>query len=114
MSNVASVRKQEAGLTVLVDFGPPNYALADYPTSARVIADGSTFLAAVGMESADPDEVALLEALGYQAVLGIGVPAGENSYLMEIYSHDGYADLAEIAPLARILTAYCVTRVGQR
>ncbi|MCG7594415.1 diguanylate cyclase [Mycobacterium sp. PSTR-4-N] len=112
VSNVASVRKREAGLTVLVDFGPPNYALADYPASARAIADGSTFLAAVGMESADPDEIALLRELGYRAVLGIGVPAGDTGYLLEIYSHDGYTDLAEIAPLARVLAAYCVTRVS--
>lgn len=112
VNNVASVRKREAGLTVLIDFGPPNYALADYPASARAMADGSTFLAAVGMESADPDEIALLRELGYQAVLGVGVPAGQTDYLIEIYSHDGYADLAEIAPLARILAAYCVTRVS--
>ncbi|MEW5809294.1 MAG: sensor domain-containing diguanylate cyclase [Actinomycetota bacterium] len=112
VSNVASVRKQEAGLTVLVDFGPPNYLLEDYPASARAVADGTTFLAAVGLESADPDEVDLLGQLGYQAVLGVGVPAGETSYLLEIYSHDGYAHLAEIAPLARVLGAYCVTRLS--
>ncbi len=112
VSNVASVRKRDAGLTVLVDFGPPNYSIEDYPATARAIADGTTFLAAVGMESADPDETALLRELGYQAVLGVGVPAGETGFLMEIYSHDGYADLAEIAPLARVLAAYCVTRVS--
>ncbi|OKH64092.1 hypothetical protein EB72_09930, partial [Mycobacterium sp. SWH-M1] len=112
VNNVSSVRKREAGLIVLVDFGPPNYSLEDYPATARAIADGTTFVAAVGMESADPDEVALLRELGYQAVLGVGIPAGETSYLMEIYSHDGHADLAEVAPLARVLAAYCVTRVS--
>ncbi|TRW89288.1 sensor domain-containing diguanylate cyclase [Mycolicibacterium sp. 018/SC-01/001] len=114
ISNVASVRKREAGLTVLVDFGPPTYALDDYPASARAIADGTTFLAAIDMESSDPDEVALLSQLGYQAMLGIGVPAGETSYLLEIYSHDGYAHLADIAPLARVLAAYCVSTVQRK
>ena len=64
------------------------------------------------MEGSDPDEVALLVRLGYQAVLGVGVPAGARGYLLEFYSHDGYQALADIAPLAQVLAAYCVSRLS--
>ncbi|BBX67636.1 hypothetical protein MPSYJ_10970 [Mycolicibacterium psychrotolerans] len=112
VSNVASVRKRDAGLTVLVEFGPPLYDMEDYPASAAAVADGSTFLAAVDLEGSDPDEVALLVQLGYQAVLGVGVPADECSYLLEFYSHDGHQALADITPLAQVLAAYCVSRLS--
>jgi hypothetical protein len=112
VSNVSSVRKRDAGLTVLVEFGPPLYDMADYPASAAAVADGSTFLAGVDLEGSDPDEVALLVQLGYQAVLGVGVPAGERSYLLEFYSHDEHQALADIAPLAQVLAAYCASRLS--
>ena len=112
VSNVASVRKRDAGLTVLVEFGPPLYDMDDFPASAAAVADGSTFLAAVDLEGSDPDEVALLVQLGYRAVLGVGVPADECSYLLEFYSHDGHQALVDIAPLAQVLSAYCVSRLS--
>ncbi len=112
VSNVSSVRKHDAGLTVLVEFGPPAYAMKDYPASARAVADGSTFLAAAGLPESDPAEVALLAELGYQAVLGVGVPAHDRGYLLEFYSHDGYEALADIAPLAQVLATYCVSRLS--
>lgn len=112
VSNVASVRKRDAGLTVLVEFGPPLYDMEDYPASARAVAEGSTFLAAVGLEGSDPDEVALLVQLGYQAVLGVGVPDGARGYLLEFYSHDDHQALAGIGPLAQVLAAYCVSRLS--
>ncbi|MGE0218921.1 diguanylate cyclase domain-containing protein [Mycolicibacterium sp.] len=107
--SVDSVRK-ESGLSVLTDLGPSHYALADYPASARAIADGSTFVAAVGLDGSDPAEVALLTKLGYRAVLGVGVMAGSCRYLLELYSHDGHAHLVEIAPHIEVLAAYCVSR----
>jgi len=110
--NVASVRKHNAGLTVLVEFGPPAYDLAAYPASERAVADGSAFLAAVGMDGADADEVALLTQLGYRAVLGVGVPAAGPSYLLEFYSHGGHESLAAIAPQVQVLAAYCASRLG--
>lgn len=112
VSNVASVRKRDAGLTVLVEFGPPLYDMDDYPASARAVAEGSTFLAAVDLEGSDPDEVALLVHLGYQAVLGVGVPDGARGYLLEFYSHDDHQALAGIAPLAQVLASYCVSRLS--
>jgi diguanylate cyclase (GGDEF)-like protein len=111
LRNVASVHNRDAGLTVLIDFGPPAYELAHYPASDRAIAEGAVFLAAVGLEGSDADEVALLTQLGYQAVLGVGVPAAGCSYLMEFYSHGGHDDLAAIAPQVQVLAAYCASRL---
>ena len=108
--SVDSVLKQESGLSVLTDLGPLSYGLADYPASARAVTESSTFVAAVGLDGSDPAEIALLSKLGYRAVLGVGVHAGDRRYLIEFFSHDGYVELAEIAPLVQVLVGYCVSR----
>ncbi len=105
-----SVLKQDSGLTVLTHLGPTVYELSDYPVSAKAVAEGTAFVTAVGLEGSDPAEIALLEELGYQAGLGVGVRAGERRYLLEFFSHEGYAELAATAPHVLVLAAYCVSR----
>lgn len=114
MRSVDTVRKQRSGLTVLTELGAVSYHLSDYPASARAIAEGSTFLAAIDLDESDPAETALLAKLGYRAVLGVGVPARDAHYLLEFYSHDGHAELVRIAPHVQVLAAYCVSRSTER
>lgn len=106
-----SVLHESSGLSVLTDHGPSLYALADFPASARAVSEGTAFVAAIDLEGSDPAETALLVKLGYRAVLGVGVPAGDTCYLLEFFSRDGHQDLVEIAPLVRVLVSYCVSRV---
>ena len=108
--SVDSVLKQESGLSVLTDLGPTVYELTDYPVSAKAVAEGTTFVTAVGMDGSDPAEMALVEKLGYQAGLGVGVRAGKRHYLLELFSHEGPSELAAIAPHVLVLAAYCASR----
>ncbi|WNG87448.1 sensor domain-containing diguanylate cyclase [Mycobacterium sp. ITM-2016-00317] len=110
--SVDSVHRDESGLRVLTDLGPSTYELARYPTSARAVTEGSTFVAAVDLADSDPAEVALLARLGYAAVLGVGVLAGHRNYLLEFFSHDGHHELARIGPMVEVLGAYCVSRLS--
>ncbi|MDG4667040.1 hypothetical protein [Mycobacterium sp. 236(2023)] len=111
VAGVDTVLRKGSGLSVMTDLGPDSYDLADYPATATALADGSSFVAAVGLDGSDPAETALLAKLGYRAVLGVGVHAGEDCFLMEFYSHDGYQHLIEIASLTRVLANYCVSRI---
>ena len=110
--SVDSVFQAGSGLTVLTDLGPTSYEMDEFPASARAIDEGTFFVAGLRLEGSDPAEVALLSRLGYQAVLGIGVPAGQTCYLLEFYSHIGHEGLAEIAPLITVLAAYCVSKLS--
>ena len=110
--SVDSVLRPESGLSVMTHLGPDSYDLADFPATARALAEGTTFVAAVGLDGSDPAEVALLSKFGYRAVLGIGVPAGRGCFLLEFFSHGGYQELFEIAPLVRVLAGYCGSRLS--
>lgn len=106
-------RRQDYGLSVITDLGPSWYELVDYPASARAVAEGTTFVAALDMDDADGAEAVLLGRLGYQAVLGVGVLAGPKRYLLEFFSHDGHLGLTRLAPLVEVLAAYCVSRLSE-
>ena len=70
---VDSARDSVSGLWVLsADAAPEGYPLSHYPMTARAIATGSSFIAAVDLDGSDPAETALLEQLGYRAVLAAG------------------------------------------
>ncbi len=110
---VDAVFRPDSGLSVLTELGPPVYSLKDYPATARAVREGTWFVAATGLEGSDPAETALLGRLGYKAVLGVGVPAGQTCYLIEFFSHDGYQQLFDIAPMAQVLAVYCVSRLSE-
>ncbi|MGY4651240.1 diguanylate cyclase domain-containing protein [Mycobacterium sp. URHB0021] len=106
---VDSARDSVSGLWVLsADAAPERYPLSHYPMTARAIATGSSFIAAVDLEGSDPAETALLDQLGYRAVLATGVSDAEHGYLLEIFSADTHTALAEIATSVRVLAHYCV------
>ena len=111
--SVDAVFRPDSGLSVLTELGPPVYSLKDYPATARAVREGTWFVAATGLEGSDPAETALLGRLGYKAVLGVGVPAGQTCYLIEFFSHDGYQQLFDIAPMAQVLATYCVSRLSE-
>jgi diguanylate cyclase (GGDEF)-like protein len=104
----------ESGLAILTDLGVAAGQLSNYPESARAVAEADTFVAAVGLEGSDPAELALLEKLGYQAVLGVGVHGARKRYLVEFYSSEGHEDLAEFAALVQVLAHYCVSGATDR
>jgi len=107
---VDSARDSVSGLWVLsADAAPEGYPLSHYPMTARAIATGSSFIAAVDLDGSDPAETVLLEQLGYRAVLAAGVSDAEHGYLLEIYSADTHTALAQIATSVRVLAHYCVS-----
>ncbi len=111
---VAGALHPNSGLRVL---GPPAdedvlYLLADYPSTARALAEGSAFTAGVDLPGSDPAEVRVLHQLGYRAVLAVGIFDGERGYLVEIYFDSDHAELVAVAPLARVLAHYCVRNVA--
>ena len=107
---VDSVRDSVSGLWVLsAEAAAEVYPLSDYPATARAIATGSSFIAAVDLDGCDPAEAALVERLGYRAVLAVGVSDAEHGYLLEIYSAGTHTALAEIATSVRVLAHYCVS-----
>lgn len=108
MCGVDSVHDEYSGLAKLhnIDAGT-EYALADYPWTARVMASsGAAFLAEVGRQDCDAAEAALLTEFGYHAVLAVGVRAAGRGYLLEIFARPRHA-LAAVAPHVRVLAAYC-------
>ena len=99
---VASALEPSSGLRVL---GPPEdegvlYPLADYPSTARAIAEGSAFVTGVDLSGSDPAEVKVLHELGYRAVLAVGIVDGQRGYLVEIYSDSDHTELIAVAPHA--------------
>ncbi len=110
--SIDSVLRQESGLSVMTELGPASYDVCDYPATAKALTEGTVFVAAIGLDGSDPAETALLSKFGYRAVLGVGVPAGQRCFLLEFFSHGDYQELIEIAPLVRVLAAYCVSRLS--
>jgi diguanylate cyclase (GGDEF)-like protein len=106
---VESARDGVSGLRVLAAPQDMVFPLADYPATARALATGVPFLAAVDLPESDPAEVALLDELGYRAVLVATAGDGVTRYIVEIYSDTGHAELAAIAPQVRVLAQFCCT-----
>jgi diguanylate cyclase (GGDEF)-like protein len=107
---VAGALDPNSGLRVL---GPPAdedvvYPLADYPSTAQALAEGSAFTAGVDLPGSDPAEVQVLRQLGYRALLAVGIFDRERGYLVEIYFDSDPTELTTVAPLARVLAHYCV------
>lgn len=110
--SVDIVLRPDSGLSVLTELGPSSYDLADYPATAQALAEGTSFVAAVGLDGSDPAETALLSKFGYRAMLAVGVPVGHQCFLLEFFSHGGYQELVDIAPLVQVLAAYCVSQLS--
>jgi len=113
IGGVAGALNPHSGLRVL---GPPAdenviYPLADYPCTARALAEGSAFTAGVDLPGSDPAELQLLHQLGYRALLAVGLFDQERGYLVEIYFDSDPTELVAVAPHARVLAHYCVRNV---
>ena len=94
--------------------GPPEdvvYPLAEYPSTARALAEGSAFVAGVDLSGSDPAEVKVLQKRGYRALLAVGIVDGQRGYLVEIYLDSDHTELIAVAPYARVLAHYCVRNV---
>jgi hypothetical protein len=110
---VESALDPSSGLRVL---GPPKdkdvvYPLAEYPSTAQALAEGSAFVAGVDLSGSDPAEVRVLHELGYRALLAAGIVDGQRGYLVEIYVDSDHAELVAAAPHARVLAHYCVRNI---
>ena len=110
---VAGALNPQSGLRVL---GPPEdedvvYPLAEYPSTAQALAEGTAFTAGVDLPGSDPAEIRVLHQLGYRALLAVGLFDRERGYLMEIYFDTDPTELTAVAPLARVLAHYCVRNV---
>ena len=108
---IVSALDPSSGLRVV---GPPEdvvYPLAEYPSTAQALAEGSAFVAGVDLSGSDPAEVKVLQKRGYRALLAVGIFDGQRGYLVEIYFDSDHTDLVAVAPLARVLAHYCVRNV---
>ncbi|AQA06755.1 hypothetical protein BVC93_26945 [Mycobacterium sp. MS1601] len=104
---VESTRDGVSGLRVLAAPEDTVYPLADYPATTQALATGIPFVAASDLPDCDPAEVALLDELGYHAVLGVTASDGTESFVLEIYSDTGHAELVAMQPHVRVLAQFC-------
>ncbi|KAA0090940.1 sensor domain-containing diguanylate cyclase [Mycolicibacterium sp. P1-18] len=105
---VDSLHDEYSGLAKLrrIDVGT-EYALADFPWTARVMASaGAAFVAEVSHEECDAAEAAVLMNLGYHAVLAVAVRSAGRGYLLELFARPRH-DLVAVAPHVRVLANYC-------
>src|SRR4029077_9033751 len=108
---VVSALDASSGLRVI---GPPEdvvYPLAEYPCTARALAEGSAFVAGVDLAGSDPAEVRVLQKRGSRALLAVGIFDGQRGYLAEIYFDSDHTELVAVAPHVRVLAHYCVRNV---
>jgi diguanylate cyclase (GGDEF)-like protein len=103
-----------SGLRVVEPTRDEIYPLTNYPATARAITQASAFIAGIDVPGSDPAEIEVLRELGYRAVLGVGIVDRQRGYLLEIYSDGDHAELAAIAPVARVLVHYCVRAMTGR
>jgi diguanylate cyclase (GGDEF)-like protein len=104
----------DSGLRVVEQAKDVVYPLADYPATARALEQDSAFIAGIDVPGSDPAEIEVLCELGYRALLAVGIFDGQRGYLVEIYSDGDHAELAAIAPVARVLAHYCVRAMTGR
>jgi diguanylate cyclase (GGDEF)-like protein len=115
LSGIDSLHHGGSGLRVLDAAEDTAYWLADFPATARAIAYGEVFVAALDLEGSDPAEIALLLEYEYYGVLGVGIADAQRRYLLEIYSDSEDVDLTGVAPYVRVLAHYCAAMTsGQR
>ena len=87
------------------------YPLADYPTTAEAIRNGTGFVVDIDRPGCDPAEVEVLRELGYRALLAVGTSDMQHGYLLEIYFDGDHPDLIAFAPHLRVLAHYCARGV---
>ena len=87
------------------------YPLADYPTTAEALENGTAFVVDIDRPGCDPAEVEVLRELGYRALLAVGTSDGRLDYLLEIYFDGNHPDLIAFAPHLRVLAHYCARSV---
>jgi diguanylate cyclase (GGDEF)-like protein len=90
------------------------YPLADYPTTAEAIRNGTAFVVDIDRPGCDPAEVEVLRELGYRALLAVGTSDMQHGYLLEIYFDGDHPDLIVLAPHLRVLAHYCARGVYGR
>ena len=107
---VASALDPHSGVRVLDAPVDDVYPLADFPTTARALAESDAFVAARDVPGSDPAELATLDALGYDSLLAVGAVGEGHSYLLELYGDRDTAPLAPAVSHARVLADYCMRR----
>ena len=88
------------------------YPLADYPTTAEALENGTAFVVDIDRPGCDPAEVEVLRELGYRALLAVGTSDARLGYLLEIYFDGNHPDLITFAPHLRVLAHYCARRLA--
>jgi diguanylate cyclase (GGDEF)-like protein len=105
---VESVLDPQSGVRVVDAAADEVYPLAGFPATARALADRSAFIAGRDVPGSDPAELAVLDELGYDAVLVVAAADDERGYLLEFYADRDTASLEAVLSHARVLADYCV------
>ncbi len=113
VSGVESVLDPHSGVRVVDAAADEVYPLADFPATARALRNGDAFIAGHDVPGSDPAELAVLDELGYDAVLAVAVIDEEQRYLLELYADRDTASLDPVLSHARVLAGYC-TRPRRR
>ena len=88
------------------------YAVASYPATAGILAEGGAFLIHVGDPAADPAERDLLQQLDFVAVLALAARNADGAYLLELFADAESHDLAPAAAVLRSLVVQAVHPEG--
>ncbi|CAN5554069.1 hypothetical protein BH10ACT9_BH10ACT9_46020 [soil metagenome] len=105
-----SVRDLASGLSVItpeVLTGP--FLLQDYTATAQAMRTGSALIAGLDLPGSDSAETALLDALGYRAVLAAGATHAGTGYLVEVFSTTDHAAFLEYASSLHILVHFAIS-----
>ncbi len=110
---VVSALDPSSGLRVV---GPPEDVvcpLAEYPCTARALAEGSAFVAGVDLSGSDPAEVRVLQARLPRSACRRDLRRAARLPGWTYLDSD-HTDLVALVPHARVLAHYCVGNVSGR
>ncbi len=79
--------------------------LADYPATLRAVEKGTGYFASRVTGNSDPDEVRVLEAIGYDAVLGAGLRREGCTWVVEIFADARTLPFEDVLPHLRAAVA---------
>jgi diguanylate cyclase (GGDEF)-like protein len=108
VSGVGSELDPQSGVRLLDSVVESVYAVADFPATARALAERDAFIAGPQVPGSDPAELTVLEELGYEAVIVVGAADSERGYLLELYADRDTSPLEPVLAHARVLAGYCM------
>jgi diguanylate cyclase (GGDEF)-like protein/PAS domain S-box-containing protein len=102
----------ESGARVVDVAADEPYPVADYPATARAMAEGTGFRVRLDEPGADAAECAVVRGLGYEEMIAAAATDADGSYLVEVYGDGNTPGLEPALVALRLLVTQAVARSG--